>query len=245
MPQKFSNNARSRLVGGLSAVATSFAVDLVTADLFPVADTDDWLEPGDWFKLTLQNSLGQVEVVRVGMRTAGSGLMGNVLRGQDGTVPLTFVAGAIAGQRLSAVDVQRCLSGEFDSVEAGTLAVAGNAVVGGTVKASPAVSSDDLVVLAQLDAVRNSLPINAEELTAGEIYSATAGFTLSTDLQPGLFFGVINDSVNPFQVTQGAGLTLRFAGFGLDGHRQAAPRAFFAIFVLRANEYYITGAGLS
>lgn len=104
MSQKFSNNARSRLAGSLSAGATSFTIESATADLFPVANTADWLTPADWFKAVLQNDLGQTEIIYVGVRNAGSGLFSNVLRAQEGTAALAFSPGAVVGLRLTALD---------------------------------------------------------------------------------------------------------------------------------------------
>jgi hypothetical protein len=63
----------------------------------------------NWFKATLQNSAGAVEIVAVRTRTAGSGVLSNVIRGYDGTTPLNFVAGTVAGLRITAEDVQTAL----------------------------------------------------------------------------------------------------------------------------------------
>lgn len=104
MSQKFGNNSRSRLVGSLSAVATSFTIESATADTFPIATTTDWMSKLDWFKATLQKSTGQVEIVHVGVRNSGSGLFSNVLRGQEGTTALTWDAGSTVGLRLTALD---------------------------------------------------------------------------------------------------------------------------------------------
>ncbi len=110
MSQKFANNARSRLVGSLSNSATSFTIESATADTFPVANTTDWLTPLNWFKATIENSLGQVEIIRVGTRSLGSGIFGNVLRGQDGTAAIAFDAGAVVGLRLTAQDIEQALA---------------------------------------------------------------------------------------------------------------------------------------
>lgn len=115
MTQKFSNNARSALVGSLTAGATSFTIDSATADLFPVANTTDWLAPVNWFKAVIENSLGQVEIIRVGVRNAGSGLLSNVLRGQEGTIALAFSAGAVVSLRLTAADFETALA-KFENV---------------------------------------------------------------------------------------------------------------------------------
>lgn len=110
MSQKFANNARSRLVGSLTNLATTFTVESATADTFPVANTTDWLTPLNWFKATIENSLGQVEIIRVGTRSLGSGIFGNVLRAQDGTAAIAFDAGAVVSLRLVAEDIESALA---------------------------------------------------------------------------------------------------------------------------------------
>ena len=109
MTQKFANNARSRLIGAVSSSATSFTIEAATADLFNVANTTDWLAPNDWFKATLENALGQVEIIKVGVRSNGSGIFSNVLRGQDGTAAIAFAAGSVVGVRMTAQDVETAL----------------------------------------------------------------------------------------------------------------------------------------
>lgn len=117
MGQKFSNNARSRLVGSLSSSATSFTVESATADLFPIANTTDWLTVNNWFKAVLEDSLGNIEIVHVGSRNSGSGLLTNVLRGQEGTTARTFNAGATVSLRLTAADFETALA-KFEDVSA-------------------------------------------------------------------------------------------------------------------------------
>lgn len=104
MSQKFANAARSRLAAGINASVTTFTVELSTADLFPIANTPDWLSKNDWFKATIQNALGQFEIIYVGVRASGSGVFSNVLRGQEGTTASAWNAGDVVGLRLTALD---------------------------------------------------------------------------------------------------------------------------------------------
>lgn len=106
MSQLFANNARSRLVAGISASATTLTVESATADLFPIANTPNWLTPVNWFKAVLQNALGQTEIIHVGVRTSGSGVFSNVLRGQEGTTARIWNAGDVVGLRLTALDYE-------------------------------------------------------------------------------------------------------------------------------------------
>lgn len=107
MPQLFSNNARALLVAGISDSATSLTIDSSKADFFPVANVGSGSLPSanNWFKAVLQDSSGNIEIVYVRTRTSGSGVLSNVLRGQEGTTARAFVAGAVVGVRLTAADI--------------------------------------------------------------------------------------------------------------------------------------------
>ncbi len=112
MPQLFSNNARALLVSGISATDTSLTVEAAKADLFPTANTGTGSVPAatNWFKLTLQNAAGDVEIVYVRSRNVGSGVMSNVLRGREGTTARMFAAGTVVGLRITALDVQQAIN---------------------------------------------------------------------------------------------------------------------------------------
>lgn len=112
MAQQFKNNARSLLVSSINSSVTSIVIESAKADLFPVANVGTGSLPSasDWFKVTLQDSSGAVEIVAVRTRTAGSGVLSNVIRGYDGTTALAFVAGTVVGLRITAVDVQTALA---------------------------------------------------------------------------------------------------------------------------------------
>lgn len=111
MAQQFKNNARALLVSSINSSVTSFVIESAKADLFPVADVGSSSLPSanSWFKATLQDSSGAVEIVAVRTRTAGSGVCSNVIRGYDGTTALSFVAGTVVGLRITAADVQTAL----------------------------------------------------------------------------------------------------------------------------------------
>ena len=111
MAQQFTNNARALLVAGISDTDTSFVVESTKADLFPIANVGSGSLPSanSWFKLTLQDSSGNVEIVAIRTRTAGSGVLTNVIRGYDGTIARAFTAGTVVGLRITAEDVQTAL----------------------------------------------------------------------------------------------------------------------------------------
>lgn len=111
MAQQFSNNARALLTSSIALDATSIVIESTKADLFPVADVGAGSLPSasSWFKATLQDSSGNVEIVAVRTRTAGSGVLSNVIRGYDGTTARAFTAGTVVGLRITAEDVQTAL----------------------------------------------------------------------------------------------------------------------------------------
>jgi hypothetical protein len=107
MPQQFSNNARSTLASSINDSATSLTIQSGAADLFPVADVGAESLPSadDWFKATIQDVSGNVEIIYVRTRTSGSAVFSNVIRGQEGTTARSFVSGAIIGLRVTAADL--------------------------------------------------------------------------------------------------------------------------------------------
>ena len=129
MPQLFTNTARALLAAGISDTDTSLTVEAAKADLFPTANTGTGSVPAatNWFKLTLQDTSGNVEIVYVRTRTAGSGVCSNVMRGQEGTTALAFSAGTVAGLRITADDAERSIAAAANSVQ-----LTGNQTVEGT-----------------------------------------------------------------------------------------------------------------
>ena len=111
MAQQFRNNARALLTASITNTATTIVIEATKADLFPIADVGTGSLPStsDWFKVTLQDPIGNVEIVAVRTRTAGSGILSNVIRGYDGTTALAFVSGTVVGLRITAEDVQTAL----------------------------------------------------------------------------------------------------------------------------------------
>ena len=111
MAQQFRNNARALLTASVTDTATTIVIEATKADLFPIADVGTGSLPStsDWFKVTLQDPNGNVEIVAVRTRTAGSGILSNVIRGYDGTTALAFVSGTVVGLRITAEDVQTAL----------------------------------------------------------------------------------------------------------------------------------------
>ena len=107
MAQQFTNNARSTITSTISASDTTLTVQSAAADLFPVADVGTGSIPSanSWFKATLQDVSGNVEIIYVRTRNAGSAVFSNIIRAREGTTAREFIAGTIVGLRLTAADV--------------------------------------------------------------------------------------------------------------------------------------------
>lgn len=92
MPVKLANNATSRLAANISPTDTTITIAGNGSD-FPV------LGEGDWFPITVVNSIGALEIMRV---TERSGDLFTVVRGQEGTAPKSFQFGDRVELRLTA-----------------------------------------------------------------------------------------------------------------------------------------------
>jgi microcystin-dependent protein len=108
MPQKFSNNSRSKLASGITSADVSFSVLSGAGDLFPVANTGAGALPStnDWFKVAITDVSGDIEFLGVRTRASGSDVMSSVVRGIDGTTARAWGVGSAVLQTLSAADVQ-------------------------------------------------------------------------------------------------------------------------------------------
>lgn len=110
MSQQFSNAARAELAATINDTDTTISIVDLGA-LFPVANTDTAAisDSLDWFKLTIQDK-DNYEIVFVRTHASGSNEFSNVLRGQEGTVARSFLAGSIVGLRPTAGDAASVLA---------------------------------------------------------------------------------------------------------------------------------------
>lgn len=116
MPQLFANNAAAMLASTISPTATQLTIDPARSGVFRLANTTDWVSPGDWFKVTLEDADGNMEIIYVGVHTSGSPTFDNLLRGQEGTTARSWTAGeAIVEIRLTRADVEAVITGGFAS----------------------------------------------------------------------------------------------------------------------------------
>jgi len=96
MVMKFTNNATSALVSGITNTATSLTVTSGQGSLFPS------LGAGDYFYCTLSNTSGNVEIIKV---TARSGDVFTMTRGQDNTSAVAWSTGDKVELRLVAANL--------------------------------------------------------------------------------------------------------------------------------------------
>lgn len=93
MTQLFVNNAASTLAGSIDTSQTTIAVQAGDAAKFPTPSGTDYV------LVTLVDGAGNIEIMKC---TARSGATLTVARGQEGTTPFAFAAGAKVGARLTA-----------------------------------------------------------------------------------------------------------------------------------------------
>lgn len=90
---KLANRARSQLAAGINDDSVTITIVSGHEGRFPS------LAPGDWFPVTVVDAANNVENMRC---TARSGVNLTVVRGQEGTAPRSFDAGASVSIRLTA-----------------------------------------------------------------------------------------------------------------------------------------------
>jgi hypothetical protein len=227
MAQLFTNNARATITSSITADATSIVIDATKADLFPVATVGSGSIPssGDWFKLTLQDSVGNVEIVAVRTRAAGSSLLSNVIRGYDGTTARAFTSGTVIGLRLTAEDVQTALAitsenNVFtgDNSFTGTNEFTGSQTFSGLTTFSDEVEFNDPVTGDLIGDVTGNLTGNVTGDVTGNV-SGSAGSLLSglwtvSDIAGKLTFKYNNVAV--FSITSAGAIVAKddVTGFG-------------------------------
>lgn len=117
MPQKLANNARALLTGSINAVATSMTVEAAKSDSFPVLNTgaNPVNTPGmDWCKVTAEDASGNIEIMYARTRTSGSGVISNLIRGQEGTTARSFTAGSVVELRMTQLDLSNAIQAAAD-----------------------------------------------------------------------------------------------------------------------------------
>lgn len=111
MPQLFANNAVGTLNAGIAAGDTTVVLQAGQGARFPSANagTNPVSDSNNWFKVTLDDGAGNLEIVYV--RTTSGDTFSNVLRGQEGTTPRAYTSSASASIRVTAVDMEAAIFG--------------------------------------------------------------------------------------------------------------------------------------
>lgn len=100
-----ANNATSTLVASITASDTSLTIQSADAGRFPSP------AGGDWFPLTLVDAAGNMEILKVTGRSAGTL---TVQRGQEGTSATDFAAGVRADLRLTKAAIEASAPSSFE-----------------------------------------------------------------------------------------------------------------------------------
>lgn len=119
MAIKLTNNATSTLAASITSGSATLSVQTADAGKFPT------LGAGDWFPLTVVDTAGNMEVMRV---TARAGAVLTISRGQEGTTAKAFSAGARVDVRLTAATLEPALR-EATGLLAGLMSAADKAKI--------------------------------------------------------------------------------------------------------------------
>ncbi len=187
MPQLFTNNARASLVSGVTETDTTLTIEAGKADLFPSANVGTGAVPStlDWFKVVLKDTAGNVEIVYVRSRTLGSGVLSNVMRGQEGTTARAFSSGTVVGLRITAADFQSALNAETSVVT--TSRIADGAVTSaklGNGAVTTAKIPDAAITLAKLASGVMAWANIANRPTALSAFTNDPGFAKTSEIIP-------------------------------------------------------------
>jgi hypothetical protein len=111
MGRKYTDNALTLLASGLAIGGTTLAVTAGKGDNFPaITGRGAAGSAPDYFVITLEDSSGNREKIRVEHRAAGNDTLGSggypLVRGYDGTAPRTWLAGDSVDMRVDKSEAQ-------------------------------------------------------------------------------------------------------------------------------------------
>lgn len=107
----FSNNAVTSLASYISSTSTTMTLATGTGTLFPEIEEDS----GDYFYVTVLDTSGSFEIVKVTARTAD---LCTIVRAQDNTQALDFPQGSVVEQRVTAASLNDIINTLTDSIRA-------------------------------------------------------------------------------------------------------------------------------
>jgi hypothetical protein len=132
-----------------------------------------------------------------------------------------------------------------------TLSVTGAANMQSTLAVTGAVAGSSSIA-DSIGNVRN-VPANSQSTSYvliatdnGKFISTNSGATVPSGVfSVGNNVSIYNNSASSITVTEGSGVTLRYAGTGFTGNRTLFPRGLCTILCVASNEFVITGNGVS
>jgi hypothetical protein len=166
MTIKFTNNATTTVASGINSSVTSLSVASGTGTLFPTISSPDV------FYATLANVAGTVEIVKV---TARSTDVFTIVRGQDGTTPLSWAAGDKVELRPTAAGL--AAMAQFDSNQTYT----GLQTFAGTTTNAD-IKTSNILETATVSATAATGTINYDVTTQSVLYyttNASGNFTVN------------------------------------------------------------------
>lgn len=107
----FSNNAVTSLASYISSTSTTMTLATGTGALFPEIEEGS----GDYFYVTVLDTSGSFEIVKVTARTAD---LCTIVRAQDNTKALTFPQGSTVEQRVTAASLNDIINTLTDNIRA-------------------------------------------------------------------------------------------------------------------------------
>lgn len=107
----FSNNAVTSLASYISSTSTTMTLATGTGVLFPEIKEDS----GDYFYVTILDTSGSFEIVKVTARTAD---LCTIVRAQDNTQALNFPQGSTVEQRVTAASLNDIINTLTDNIRA-------------------------------------------------------------------------------------------------------------------------------
>lgn len=128
---RWTNNASGTLAAGIAPGDTSVTLGSGQGSRFPI------LSGGQYCIATLEDVLGNIEVVRV---TSRAGDVLNITRAQEGTTSLTFASGSRFELRVTAAGLQEFVQRTGDTMN-GTYDATGGVFTGGNWNAGEVVNS--------------------------------------------------------------------------------------------------------
>ena len=128
----------------------------------------------------------------------------------------------------------------------GTVTGSGNLTLGGSITSVGATATVNSFAIGYRSVPRSTTSGTAVAGDNAKCIAVSAGITVpAATFAAGDAFSIYNDSASPVTITQGGGLTLRWAGTTSTGNRTLGARGLATVWFNSASEAIISGAGVS